>query len=296
MPSWQEVQKEILYLNSLNPFDMVRGKYLASLAETTGRNIICYYSGWLQKNCQGSISEEDMNAFMSVIHGLDKTKGLDLLLHTPGGDLTATEALLNYLKKMFQKDIRAIIPQISMSAGTVLACSCKEIIMGKQSSLGPIDPQFGGIPAQGIIEEFEEAIASIEKNPASIPVWQTLLAKYHPTFLGEAQKAIILSKEMCSSALKDNMFYSDTGKNKKVKKIVDWLSSHGKSKTHSRHFDFETCETKGLKVKRLEDDQKLQDAILTLHHAYMQTFSNTTAAKIVENQNGQSMIFNQRIA
>lgn len=28
---------------------------------------------------------------MENIHGLDKKRGLDLILHTPGGDLTATE-------------------------------------------------------------------------------------------------------------------------------------------------------------------------------------------------------------
>ena len=77
---------------------------------------------------------------MSVIHGLDKSKGLDLFLHTPGGDVGATESLIDYLHDSFGGDIRAIIPQIAMSGGTMIACSCKEIIMGKQSSLGPIDP------------------------------------------------------------------------------------------------------------------------------------------------------------
>lgn len=31
---------------------------------------------------------------MTTIHGLDRTKGLDLVLHTPGGDLAATESLV----------------------------------------------------------------------------------------------------------------------------------------------------------------------------------------------------------
>ena len=82
---------------------------------------------------------------MNAVYGLDRSKGLDLILHTPGGDLAATESIVTYLKKMFNNDIRAIIPQISMSAGTMIAMSCKEIIMGEQSSLGPIDPQMGGV-------------------------------------------------------------------------------------------------------------------------------------------------------
>ena len=43
--------------------------------------------------------------------------------------------------EFFGEDIRAIIPQTSMSGGTMIACSCKEILMGKHSSLGPVDPQ-----------------------------------------------------------------------------------------------------------------------------------------------------------
>ena len=45
-----------------------------------------------------------------------------------------------------------------------MALSCKEVIMGKQSSLGPIDPQLGGIACQSVIEEFEKAINDVDLN------------------------------------------------------------------------------------------------------------------------------------
>jgi ClpP class serine protease len=86
---------------------------------------------------------------MLCIHELKRGQGLDLILHTPGGDGAAAESLVDYLRSMFGRDIRAIIPQIAMSAGTMIACSCKTIIMGKQSSLGPVDPQYGAVSAVG---------------------------------------------------------------------------------------------------------------------------------------------------
>jgi ClpP class serine protease len=49
---------------------------------------------------------------MTVIHNMDRSKGLDLLLHTPGGDIAATESIVDYLRSMFGTDIRAIIPQL----------------------------------------------------------------------------------------------------------------------------------------------------------------------------------------
>ena len=124
MPSWNELLSEIKAAGSAH--DVIRRKYLTKLHDLTKRNVIVYYSGWLQKadlQRQGfviglQLNDSDKNGFMSVIHELDRGKGLDLILHTPGGEIAATESLVDYLRKMFGTDIRAIVPQISMSAGT----------------------------------------------------------------------------------------------------------------------------------------------------------------------------------
>ena len=137
------------------------------------------YSGWLTIDSEEiSIDSMDKNAFMGVIKDLDKTKGLDLILHIPGGLLDATESIIDYLHAIFGEDIRAIIPQMAMSAGTLIACSCKEILMGKHSSLGPVDPQIGSLAARTVIEEFELAKKEIEETPESIAYWELLLDKY----------------------------------------------------------------------------------------------------------------------
>lgn len=292
MPNWNEVLKEIqAYPTSL---DGVRRKYLYALHEKTGRNTIAYYSGWLQKgDIRGiAIDDNDKNALMAAIHGLDRKKGLDLILHTPGGEVAATESIVDYLRMMFGKDIRALIPQIAMSAGTMIACSCKEIIMGKPSNLGPIDPQFGGIPAWGVIEEFDRAKTEIKNDPKTIPIWQTVIGKYHPTFIGECEKAIEWSKQIVEKWLITGMFKDLEEKEAKelAEKIVKELADHSQTKSHSRHIGIEDCLSLGLKIIRMEEDHILQDSILTVHHTYMHTFSNSTAYKIVENHQGYAMV------
>ena len=47
--------------------------------------------------------------------------------------------------------------------------------MGKHSSLGPVDPQMGGISAQNIIKEFKLAKKETSENPELIPFWTILL-------------------------------------------------------------------------------------------------------------------------
>lgn len=300
MPNWKEVQEEIARIpaGAASPADAVRRRYLSALAGHTGRNVIAYYSGWLSKPpLQGiTIGDDDKNAFMSTVYRMDRSKGLDLILHTPGGEIAAAESLVDYLRKMFGTNIRAIIPQIAMSAGTMIACSCREIVMGKQSNLGPIDPQLNGVPAQAVIDEFSEAIEQVGKNSAAIPIWQTIISKYHPTFIGECERAIKWSREIVRDWLITGMFYGCPSPEEKADKIVAQLANHDETRTHSRHIHIEDCQAMGLRVTPLEEDPTLQDLVLSVHHAFMHTFATTAAIKIVENhtENAYVLMMNSR--
>jgi len=282
--------------------DVIRRKYLLKLSDLTGRNTIIYYSGWLQKGFPGLmphliVNDSDKNGFMAAIHQLDRTKGLDLVLHTPGGDTAATESLVHYLRQMFGTNMRAIIPQIAMSAGTMIALACKEILLGKHSNLGPIDPQIGGMfPAHGIIEEFQRAADEIsgaatpQELQARIALWQPIIAKYSPTLIGQCQKAIKMSTDITTDWLATGMFSGDADAKQKALKITEELGSHASSKTHARHIHRERIEALGLKVVYIEADQNLQDTILSLHHACIHTLTRTPAIKLIENQNGVGLI------
>jgi ClpP class serine protease len=293
MPNWSEVIVEIQQEQKKNPqgnpLDTVRRKYLKLVSEITGRNTIAYYSGWLQKpTAPGTaVGDKDKSGFMLGINKLDRSQGLDLILHTPGGDIAATESLVDYLYSMYDKDIRVIVPQISMSAGTMIAFAAKEIVMGKHSNLGPIDPQMGGLACQAVLNEFEQAKNDIKQNPHSAALWQVIIGKYHPTFLGACQQAIEWSEKMVSDWLAYNMCDGDAVR---VKKIVDTFSNHSVQKSHSRHISKKECIDVGLAISDLESNQELQDAVLTTHHAFMHTFSNTHCVKIIENHDGVAYI------
>jgi Serine dehydrogenase proteinase len=295
MPAWGSVLAEIgaKQQGGQHAVDVVRRKYLKRLQQHTGRNVIAYYSGWLFRpptTPNLSVGDDDMNAFMAAVHQLKREKGLDLILHTPGGDIAATEALVKYLWVMFAKDIRVIVPQLAMSAGTMIACAAKSIVLGKQSSLGPIDPQIGGVPAQGVLDEFQMAVNSIRQDPASAPLWQQIVSRYHPSFLNECVQAINWSRTMVEGWLRDNMFDGNGIGSETAKKIVNYLGDHSITAAHARHIPLSKCEDIGLIVEKLEDDKKLQDLVLTVHHSYMHTFSMSPAIKIVENHMGVATI------
>lgn len=288
MAGWDEVLKELN--ETMSQADFVRRKYLKKLAEYTGRNVIAYYSGFLNKPNESNtdINDLDMTGFMNSLRGMDCSKGLDLILHTPGGSPAAAEAIINYLRSKFNKDIRVIIPQIAMSAGTMMACSAKTIIMGKQSSLGPVDPQFNGIPAYNIKMEFEEAKKDLASNPEHAQYRAIKLQQYPAAFLKTAIDAIQLSSTLLREWLSTCMF--EESDKEIVDSIVAKLNEHDDSKTHGRHFNVEFCKSIGLKIELLEEDDELQDAVLSIHHAYMLTLGGTDAVKIIESNNGKAVV------
>jgi len=286
MPSWSEI---------FNNFNRTKGsdrisylvkekkQYLDEISRCTGRNVITYYSGWMQKPTAAdvSINDKDMNAFMEVVYKLDKSKGVDLILHTPGGDIAATEKIIDYLHSIFKGDIRAIVPQMAMSAGSMIAVSCKEIMMGKQSCLGPFDPQIGGVACQSVLKEFEKAKEDIKQNPHALGLWQVMFAKYNPTFLVTCEQAIELSDDLADEIL-SKTFFDKT----KRKEILKAFNNNTTTKVHSRHISKEKCKSVGLNIIDMEDDQHLQDMILSLHHCYMIYLEQTIVTKIVENNIG----------
>jgi hypothetical protein len=298
MPNWNDIATELTdeiqnHVKSAQAaLDTIRRRYLEKLFQRTHRNVIAYYSGFLSKpNIEGiDINDEDKNGFMTAVHKLDRSLGLDLFLHTPGGSIAATESIVDYLKGAFDKDIRAIVPQIAMSGGTMIACACKTIVMGRQSNLGPVDPQLFGIPAAGVLAEFCTALADIKRDPDNARIWQFIIGQYTPSFLGQCQNAVDWATDFVRNALIDNMLASHPDKETLSTQIVGKLTDFSGTKAHSRHIHYHECRSIGLKIELLEDDQALQDLVLTIHHCYMHVMMNTPTFKIIENHKGVAMV------
>jgi hypothetical protein len=162
--------------------------------------------------------------------------------------------------------------------------------MGKHSNLGPIDPQLGGLPAAAVKKEIERAIAEIKEDPARLQFWQFVLNQYSPTFVGQCEQAVVMAAEFVHNRLMDNMLSGIENAYQVASTIVAGLSDVEDNKSHARHIHIDKCESLGLVIEQLEDDQEMQEATLTVHHCYMHSLQVSGAAKIVENQKGAAFI------
>jgi hypothetical protein len=273
MPSWGQILSEITSLaksGDTAAFDKVRNKYLAELYSYTKRNTIIYASRWTTGDIPPqfvSITDEDIQGFMETIYGL-KGDELDLLLHTGGGSAESTDAIVSYLRQKF-KNIRIIIPQAAMSAGTMLACAADKIIMGKQSSIGPIDPQFifqttigmQSIPAQAILDQFKMGKKECIENPDNLKAWIPMFTQYGPALLIQCVNQGDFGKDLVENWLTAYMFKENGAEI--PKKIAEYLSDHENFKTHGKHINIDKAKEIGLDIDELEKDNAFQDAVLS---------------------------------
>ncbi len=305
MPIWSEILDELASSREHGGptnFDLVRRKYLATLHEHTAADVILYASGWLQNReaspADFSIGDEDIQAFMEVCHGLNGSQ-LDLVLHSPGGSPEAAEAIVFYLRQRYPK-IRVIVPQLAMSAATMIACAANEIVLGKHSFLGPTDPQIvlstalghRAVPAQLILDQFERAQRECA-DPAKLSAWLPMLGQYGPDLLVQCESALTMSKKLVKTWLEMYMFKGLDDGSEKAHSISAWLADHEGFNSHARHIPRDEVEEHELTVCRLEDDQMFQDLVLSVFHATTHTFTGTPATKIVENHTGRAFIKHQ---
>lgn len=302
MPTWSGILDELTKIKD-DParFDKTRRKYLKELYDYTGRNVILYATKWTpnDRNISPetiSIVEEDIQGLMTVVHGLEGTD-LDLILHSPGGSGETAEFFVEYLRSKFN-NIRVFIPQGAMSAATMIACGADEIIMGKHSYLGPIDPQmllptpFGvrAIPAYAILEQFEKAKKEYKEDSSILAIWMPILGQYGPGLIMECEHAIALSRDVIENFLRKYMFKDEENAKAKADKIALFLSDHNRFKSHGRHIGRDLAKKNGLRINDLEKDQILQDLVLSVFHSTTHTHSATNAAKIIENHKGIALI------
>jgi hypothetical protein len=79
---------------------------------------------------------------------------------------------------------------------------------------------------------------------------------------------------------------SRAARSRPSREISAFFTDHRRHQSHSLGIDRDQARTAGVKIKDLEADQQLQDAVLSVHHAAFHTFSGS-AVKIIENHLGR---------
>lgn len=140
------------------------------------------------------IDIEDSEQVLRAIRQTSADIPIEIILHTPGGLVLASEQIASALKRHKAK-VTAYVPHYAMSGGTLIALAADEIVMDPDAVLGPVDPLVGdafrSYPAASILAALKEP------NPNRDD--QTLI------LADVARKAIRQAKRMVIRYLEDKM-------------------------------------------------------------------------------------------
>lgn len=309
MSSWGELLREFVKQREKNPFwlDEVLKKQLSEVSKLRKTSAVLFYaSSFLQKGySESSITREDINGFMDALHGADTEKGLTLILHTPGGDINAVESIVDYLHAKFEY-IEAIVPYLAMSGGSMISLASDLLVLGKQSQLGPIDPQIlmgnKTHSARAIQEAFDRAKEDIKNDMSLGHLWAPILQNMGPSLIEEVEKALSYSRELVANWLNQRMFKdkSEVEKEKVVGEIAGYFnaektSNHGNVHVHGQRIGIQKLMQLKVNVESLEKDQNLQNMVLTAYHLMTLIFENTPSIKFIASNEGKMWAKNSPI-
>lgn len=174
------------------------------------------------------INIEDSEQVLRAIRLTPPDMPIDIILHTPGGLVLASEQIARALENHKAK-VTAYIPHYAMSGGTMIALAADEIVMDCNAVLGPVDPQIGQYPAVSILETVRI------KTPEKVDDNTLILADM-------ASKAIAQVEDFLTYLLSDNIG------EEKAREIAKILS--GGRWTHDYPITCDFIKDLGLPVSR----------------------------------------------
>lgn len=200
-----------------------------------------------------------------------------------------------YLRSKFSY-IEVIVPTFAMSAGTMISLAADTIVMGRQSQLGPIDTQMPVnnrfVSARAIVDQFSKASEDIKNDILNAHLWAPVLQSVGPALLIEAQNALDYGETMVRDWLSRYMFASRADADESASRVASYFNDASNHKSHGRRIGRDEARAQGVVVTDLEDNQVLQEHVLTLYHLMTIAFEQSPAGKILMNNNGNQYVKN----
>jgi ClpP class serine protease len=162
-----------IILSALSPYlqqqilRSARTRKMAELERKRGSRVITLIHRQEAVNLLGIpltrfINIEDSEQVLTAIRLTCDECPIDLIIHTPGGLVLASEQIAEALLRHPGK-VTVFVPHYAMSGGALIAMAADELVMDHNAVLGPLDPQLGQYPAASLIKVLEtKPIAEID--------------------------------------------------------------------------------------------------------------------------------------
>ncbi|MCG6552415.1 MAG: hypothetical protein L7F77_08810 [Candidatus Magnetominusculus sp. LBB02] len=188
------------------------------------------------------IDDTDADMLEGVLQKIDLSKGLILIVSSPGGDGLAAERIINICRSYSGTgEYYTLVPKKAKSAATMICFGSRKIIMGPNSELGPIDPQVAivenGITdtfsVYNIIKSYEDLFEkAVKEKVGNLEPYLQQLGFYDPRVIEEHRASMTLSEDIAIRTLASGMMNGIAEKTIKEKIKIFLTPEH--TKIHGR--------------------------------------------------------------
>ncbi|MER8564264.1 ATP-dependent Clp protease proteolytic subunit [Mesorhizobium sp. M0924] len=229
----------------------------------------------------GQISPQYFRPFRNFIEEVASKssrneKTLSIVLRTPGGSAETAERMVNVMRHHYQT-VNFIVPDIAMSAGTILCMAGDAMHMDYSSALGPIDPQVmapdgsGYVAALGYLDKVQEITAKQALSPADVVFLRSLdLAKLALYEQARDLSIDLLKKWLVDFKFKEWTHHRTTNvgtevtaseKLQRAEEIATALSDHRRWHSHGRALSVDKLKALRLEIDDYSANETLRSAI-----------------------------------
>ncbi|MEZ5796943.1 MAG: hypothetical protein R3D63_05305 [Paracoccaceae bacterium] len=252
-------------------FDLVN-KRAEALEEKLSADVL-FYSGGIQPNFFRNFRDyvEEMKTRSDRADN-----AVAVFIRTGGGSAETAERMVAVLRKHYGL-VYFVVPDLAMSAGTILCMSGDKIYMDYSSSLGPIDPQVPAtdtgdyVPAMGYLDKVREITEKGELAPADVVLLRSLdLGKLALFEQARDLSRDLLKKWLVEFKFKDWTHHRTTNpgapvtpdeKQARADEIATVLGNHAHWRSHGRSIDLPKLAAMRLQIDDYSDDLEFRTLI-----------------------------------
>ncbi len=257
----------------------------SKIEEYFKKKVLCYYTSFSHP-----VMVDDADAAMieAVLQKTDLTKGLLMIISSPGGDGLAAERIINICRSYTPDgNYSVLVPDKAKSAATMVCFGSQEIYMSKTSELGPVDPQLT-ISENGqrkrfsvcnVIESYRELFEGAANATGHLEPFLQQLQRYDAREIKEYEDAVALAQDISIRSLASGMMKGAT--NKDIEKKISVFLTPKQKRSHGRPIYHDEALHCGLKINLLEVTSEIWGVITELNMR-LDNFVNNHAVKCIE--------------
>lgn len=254
---------------------------LVSIGNELERPVVAFFTSF---RFPVALDDQDVQMLEDLLRTLDLSKGLAVMVSSPGGSGLAAERIVQVLRSYSGTgEYWAIVPGKAKSAATMVCLGASRIMMGPAAELGPIDPQqvvHGKIVSvHHIIDSYHKLFRGANRSKGNLEPYLQQLSNYNSSEIVHLEAERDLATDVAVRCLQSGMLEGQSAV--EIKKKMQVFLQPRATKSHGRPIYHDEATRCGLNVEVYEKHSELWNHVYEFY-VRANEYVSRHAAKAIE--------------